>query len=60
MVDSFLIECFNQQDKCNNPIGSCLKNQIEDYYQSDLQKIEKGETPEYLVLSFVNINEIFS
>ena len=43
-------KAFNSQsEKCNVESGSCLKNQIYHLYQSDIQKIQKNENPEYLL-----------
>ena len=43
-------KAFNSQsEKCNVESGSCLNNQIYHLYQSDLQKIQKNQNPEYLL-----------
>jgi len=34
---------FKILDKCDNPVGSCIKNQIEDFYQEDLKRIQQGK-----------------
>lgn len=32
----------NQANKCGMIIGSCLKNQLEDYFSDDLERINHG------------------
>ena len=37
------------QSPCNQPEGSCLSNQLYDYYTADLKRIAAGTTPIYMV-----------
>ena len=39
----------SQSEKCNIEAGSCLNNQIFHLFQSDIEKIQKGKNPEYLI-----------
>ena len=39
----------SQSEKCNIETGSCLNNQIHHLYQSDIEKIQQGKNPEYLM-----------
>ena len=41
---------FNSQgEKCNVESGSCLNNQIYHLFQSDVEKMQQGKNPEYLL-----------
>ena len=52
---------FNSQgEKCNIEPGSCLKNQIYHLYESDIQKIQQGKNPEYLLKYDKNYDYILS
>ena len=39
----------SQGEKCNIETGSCLNNQIYHLFQSDIEKIQQGKNPEYLL-----------
>ena len=39
----------SQSEKCNVDAGSCLNNQIFHLFQSDIERIQKGKNPEYLI-----------
>ena len=39
----------SQSEKCNVEAGSCLHNQIYHLYNEDMEKINKGKNPEYLI-----------
>ena len=39
----------SQSEKCNVDAGSCLNNQIFHLFQSDIERIQKGINPEYLI-----------
>ena len=45
----------NEEGKCGKPIGSCIRNQIEDYVQADLQRIQVGQSPNYFISSKVSV-----
>lgn len=40
----------NQGNKCGMIIGSCLKNQLEDFYSEDLARINKGICSVYTLI----------
>ena len=42
----------NQANPCEQPMGSCLGGQIDEYYQDDLQRAASGEPTRYLVTGF--------
>lgn len=42
-----------QSSKCTQVVGSCLNNQLYDYYNSDLTYIQEGKTPQYLLQAWV-------
>ena len=45
----------NQATRCGMLIGSCLKNQLEDFNAADLQTINEGLFYKYsIILSFFN------
>ena len=50
----------SQSEKCNVEAGSCLKNQIYHLYESDVQKMQQGKNPEYLLKYDKNYDYIFS
>ena len=39
----------SQSEKCNIETGSCLNNQIYHLFQSDIERMQKGKNPEYLM-----------
>lgn len=39
----------NQNNKCNVEAGSCLNNQLIDFFNSDIERIKKGEATKYLI-----------
>ena len=46
----------NQNEKCNVPVKSCLKNQIIDLYEEDANRYMKGLNTEYLIVYNKNIH----
>ena len=44
----------NQAKPCEQPMGSCLGGQIDEYYQDDLQRAASGDPTRYLVTGFGN------
>ncbi|KAM3130865.1 hypothetical protein pb186bvf_017054 [Paramecium bursaria] len=47
-----------QSSKCSAQVGSCLKNQIEDLYESDQKLIQNSTTPQYMLSRFGNFSFI--
>ena len=39
----------SQSEKCNIEAGSCLNNQIYHLFQKDIQRLQEGKNPEYLL-----------
>ena len=50
----------SQSEKCNVEAGSCLNNQIYHLYESDIQKMQQGKNPEYLLKYDKNYEYIFN
>ena len=50
----------SQSEKCNVEAGSCLNNQIYHLYESDIQKMQQGKNPEYLLKYDKNYEYILS
>ena len=47
-----------QGDKCGQPQGSCLKNQIKDLLQEDTDRLSQGLTTKYLLGGFFNLSSV--
>ena len=47
---------FNNQpgDACGQPLGTCLKNQILDVYEADMERISQGKTPRNILKKYGN------
>ncbi|KAJ4456558.1 putative Hapless 2 [Paratrimastix pyriformis] len=41
-----------QSNACRQHTGACLRNQLEDYHQSDLDALEAGGLPQYFVSAY--------
>ncbi|EAR82880.2 male gamete fusion factor (macronuclear) [Tetrahymena thermophila SB210] len=47
-----------QSSSCSQPVGSCLQNQLENLYQSDLILLSQNKQPKYLLESQGNFNQV--
>ncbi|KAA8494887.1 Protein HAPLESS 2-A [Porphyridium purpureum] len=52
----------NQANACEQPQGGCLRNQLEDYYQEDLEREAKGLKGSYFLSNFgmLSARDMFS
>lgn len=39
-------------DKCNQRVGSCLANQLDDYHEEDMERKRSGESPKFFLEGF--------
>lgn len=44
-------EAFNNQpgDACEQPLASCLQNQISDLYEGDMRDLQEGKDPRFVL-----------
>ncbi|KAA6372636.1 MAG: putative Hapless, partial [Streblomastix strix] len=42
----------NQPNKCNTFSGACMRNQLKDVYEQDLERVKNGNKPQYLMSQF--------